>query len=156
MKKNKFTKIDSILSIECTRGNVYCQNKKKALEIISEIAAKKLKITPKIIYNAVVTREKMGSTGIGNGIAIPHGTIQINIPQETIGVFIRLIQPIFFDSIDNQPVDLLFSILISKKTLNRNLYKLSLIAQHLSNKKLYRLLRCTHNNERLYKIITEK
>ncbi|MCR3754598.1 MAG: phosphotransferase system enzyme IIA(Ntr) [Candidatus Westeberhardia cardiocondylae] len=150
----KHIQINSILSIECTQGNIYCQNKKKALEIISELAAKKLKITPNIIFNAILTREKMGSTGIGNGIAMPHGVIQ-NTLQEITGVFIRLAKPVFFDTIDNQPVDLLFALFISQKKCNKNLYILSLVAKHLTNNKLYRRLRSTQNNEKLYKIITE-
>ncbi|MCR3754941.1 MAG: phosphotransferase system enzyme IIA(Ntr) [Candidatus Westeberhardia cardiocondylae] len=155
MIDEEYIQINSILSIECTKGNIYCQNKKKAFETISKLAAKKLQITPSTIFQAVLQREKMGSTGIGNGIAIPHGIIKKNTSHEIIGVFIRLTQPISFDSIDNQPVDLLFSLLMSKNKCNKNLYILSLVAKKLSNKKLYQRLRSTQNNEKLYKIITK-
>lgn len=64
--------LSSVLNRECTRSRVHCQSKKRALEIISELAAKQLSLPPQVVFEAILTREKMGSTGIGNGIAIPH------------------------------------------------------------------------------------
>lgn len=63
--------LSSVLNRECTRSRVHCQSKKRALEIISELAAKQLSLPPQVVFEAILTREKMGSTGIGNGIAIP-------------------------------------------------------------------------------------
>ena len=63
--------LSNVLNQECTRSQVHCQSKKRALEIISELAAKQLGLPPQIVFEAILTREKMGSTGIGNGIAIP-------------------------------------------------------------------------------------
>lgn len=62
--------LDSVLSVACTRNDVHCQSKKRALEIISELAAKQLNLPQQIIFDAILTRERMGSTGIGSGIAI--------------------------------------------------------------------------------------
>ena len=61
--------LSSVLNRECTRSRVHCQSKKRALEIISELAAKQLSLPPQVVFEAILTREKMGSTGIGNGIA---------------------------------------------------------------------------------------
>ncbi len=74
-------------------------------EIISELAAKQLSPAPGG-FEAILTREKMGSTGIGNGIAIPHGKLEEDTLR-AVGVFVQLETPIAFDAIDNQPVDLL-------------------------------------------------
>lgn len=97
--------LSSVLNRECTRSRVHCQSKKRALEIISELAAKQ---QPGASggFEAILTREKMGSTGIGNGIAIPHGKLEEDTLR-AVGVFVQLETPIAFDAIDNQPVDLL-------------------------------------------------
>lgn len=79
---------------------------KTRLEIISELAAKQLSLAPQVVFEAILTREKMGSTGIGNGIAIPHGKLEEDTLR-AVGVFVQLETPIAFDAIDNQPVDLL-------------------------------------------------
>ncbi len=56
--------LSSVLNQECTRSGVHCQSKKRALEIISELAAKQLSLPPQVVFEAILTREKMGSTGI--------------------------------------------------------------------------------------------
>lgn len=108
---NEYMQLSSVLNIECTKSSVHCTSKKRALEIISELAAKQLNLPSQVVFDAVLTRERMGSTGIGNGIAIPHGKLEEDTLR-AVGVFIRLDQPIAFDAIDNQPVDLLFALLV--------------------------------------------
>ena len=107
MNNDSALQLSNVLNKECTRTNVHCQSKKRALEIISELAAKQLGLPPQVVFEAVLTRERMGSTGIGNGIAIPHGKMEEDTTR-AVGVFIKLETPIAFDAIDNQPVDLLF------------------------------------------------
>ena len=94
--------LSNVLNQECTRSQVHCQSKKRALEIISELAAKQLGLPPQIVFEAILTREKMGSTGIGNGIAIPHGKLEEDTLR-AVGVFVQLETPIAFDAIDNNP-----------------------------------------------------
>lgn len=146
--------INSILNIECTRGDIQCHNKKRALEIISELAANQLRMKPKVVFDAVLSRERMGSTGIGNGIAIPHGKLAEDMPR-SVGVFIRLEQPIPFDSIDNQPVDLLFALLLPSEQCKSHLHTLSLVANRLADKNICRRLRTAQSNKELYQIMTE-
>lgn len=80
--------LSSVLNIECTKSSVHCSSKKRALEIISELAAKQLNLPSQIVFDAVLTRERMGSTGIGSGIAIPHGKLEEDTLR-AVGVFIR-------------------------------------------------------------------
>lgn len=75
----------------------------------------------------------MGSTGIGSGIAIPHGKLEEDTLR-AVGVFIRLEQPIAFDAIDNQPVDLLFALLVPADQCKTHLHTLSLVAKRLADK----------------------
>ncbi|SNC59058.1 PTS IIA-like nitrogen regulatory protein PtsN [Sodalis endosymbiont of Henestaris halophilus] len=146
--------IYSVLNIECTRSDVHCQSKKRALEIISELAAKPLNLSPHVVFDAMLTRELIGSTGIGNGIAIPHGTLSENTLR-AVGVFIRLEQPIAFDAIDNQPVDLLFSLLVPAEQCKVHLHTLSLVAKRLADKTVCNRLRAAQSDEELYQLIAE-
>ena len=59
--------LTSVLNAECTKSGVHCASKKRALEIISELAARQLNLSPQVIFDAILTRERMGSTGIGAG-----------------------------------------------------------------------------------------
>ena len=123
--------LSSVLNRECTRSRVHCQSKKRALEIISELAAKQLSLAPQVVFEAILTREKMGSTGIGNGIAIPHGKLEEDTLR-AVGVFVQLETPIAFDAIDNQPVDLLFALLVPADQTKTHLHTLSLVAKRLA------------------------
>ena len=154
MTNDTAIQINTVLSIECTRGSVNCQSKKRALEIISELAAKQLKLVPQVVFDAIWTRERMGSTGIGNGIAIPHGKLEEDTLR-AVGVFIRLEQPIAFDAIDNQPVDLLFALLVPAEQCNTHLHTLALVAKRLADKTVCRRLRAAQSDEELYEIMTE-
>ncbi len=146
--------LSSALSVECTRNAVHCSSKKRALEIISELAAAKLNLPAQDVFEAILTRERMGSTGIGNGIAIPHGKLDEDSPH-AVGVFIHLDQPIDFDAIDNQPVDLLFALLVPADQCKTHLQTLSFVAQRLADKTVCRRLRAAQSDEELYQIITE-
>ena len=146
--------LTSVLSPECTRNAVHCSSKKRALEIISELAAAQLNLPPQVVFDAILTRERMGSTGIGNGIAIPHGKLEEDTLR-AIAVFIHLEQPISFDAIDNQPVDLLFALLVPADQCKTHLQTLAIMAQKLADKGVCRRLRSAQSDDELYKTITE-
>lgn len=154
MNNDMKLELGSVLSVDCTRNGVHCQSKKRALEIISELAAKQLNLPQQIIFDAILTRERMGSTGIGNGIAIPHGKLEEDTLR-AVGVFIRLDSPIAFDAIDNQPVDLLFALLVPADQCKTHLHTLSLVAKRLGDKTILRRLRSAQSDEELYNIMTE-
>ncbi len=88
MNNDSALQLSNVLNQECTRSQVHCQSKKRALEIISELAAKQLSLPPQVVFEAILTREKMGSTGIGNGIAIPHGKLEEDTLR-AVGVFVQ-------------------------------------------------------------------
>lgn len=154
MNNEPTLQLSHVLNQECTRNDVHCQSKKRTLEIISELAAKQLSLPPQVVFDAILTRERMGSTGIGNGLAIPHGKLEEDTLR-AVGVFIKLESPIAFDAIDNQPVDLLFALLVPTDQTKTHLHTLSLVAQRLADKTLCRRLRVARSDEELYQIITE-
>lgn len=143
--------LNQILTLDCTRSAIQCSSKKRALEIISELAAHRLDQSPQKIFECMLTREKMGSTGIGYGIAIPHGRIPGN---KIVGVFIRCTEAIPFDAIDNQAVDILFALLIPEEDCKTHLETLSFIAQKLTNKQLCRQLRHANSDQAVFDIMT--
>jgi len=89
-------------------------------------------IARSLIYDALFAREKMGSTGLGQGIAIPHG--RIKGLKEARGAFIRLAKPIPFDAPDGQPVNLVFVLLVPEAATEEHLQLLSELAQMFSDR----------------------
>ncbi|RKF15920.1 PTS IIA-like nitrogen-regulatory protein PtsN [Alginatibacterium sediminis] len=144
-------KLTNILSLDCTQSSVQANSKKRALELISEIAATQIDLAPNQIFECLLNREKMGSTGIGQGIAIPHGRIQND--QQPTAVFIRCEQAIGFDSIDSQPVDLLFALLVPEDQCKEHLSTLAEIAKKLNDKSTCKALRHAKSDAELYEIM---
>ena len=145
--------LKNVLKLDCTKSAVLCSSKKRALEIISELAANQSGQNTQKIFECILNREKMGSTGIGNGIAVPHGRIFNS--SEPIAVLIHCIEPIDFNAIDNQPVDLLFALLVPDEQCKEHLKTLSLIAEKLTDKQIARQLRNAISDQDLYDIITK-
>ncbi|MFO6423257.1 PTS IIA-like nitrogen regulatory protein PtsN [Motilimonas sp. KMU-193] len=143
--------INELLTQDCTLSAVSCSSKKKALEIISELAAGKLNIDAKVVFENLLTRERLGTTGVGCGIAIPHARISDEYP--VTGIFIQCESPIDFSAIDNQPVDLLFAVLVPESQCSEHLKTLSLIAGKLSDKQICRQLRAAKTDAELFDVI---
>ena len=145
--------LSTILQPECTT----CAtpgSKKKVLELISDLAAVQYPtLSSQEIFESLLAREKMGSTGIGNGIAIPHGKLS-NISQP-VAVLIKCEEPISFDAIDKQPVDILFALLVPADQCEQHLSTLSSMAEKLNNKLIVKHLRKTKDESELYQVITE-
>ncbi|MBE7214104.1 PTS IIA-like nitrogen regulatory protein PtsN [Shewanella benthica] len=145
--------LSTILQPECTT----CAtpgSKKKVLELISDLAAVQYPtLSSQEIFESLLAREKMGSTGIGNGIAIPHGRLS-NISQP-VAVLIKCEEPISFDAIDKQPVDILFALLVPADQCEQHLSTLSSMAEKLNNKLIVKQLRKTKDESELYQVITQ-
>jgi len=121
-----------LLTADLTFCNVHGASKKRLLEKSSELIASKVgQINAGELFEALIAREQLGSTGIGNGIAIPH--CRIPRLQETTGCLVKLSYPVDFDAIDSKPVDLLFFLLVPENTLKGHLEALKTIAENFSN-----------------------
>ncbi|MDA9557973.1 PTS IIA-like nitrogen regulatory protein PtsN [Vibrio sp.] len=145
--------ISDVLSLDCTKSAVQCTSKKRALELICEIASEQTGINSDTLFKGILSRERMGSTGIGNGIAIPH--TRIDDSNNAIAVLLQCDNPIEFDSIDNRPVDLLFALLVPESQCQEHLKTLSQMAARLSDKSTLKKLRSAVSDEELYHIITQ-
>jgi PTS system nitrogen regulatory IIA component len=136
----------------CTKSAVLFNSKKRILEYISELAHQRLpEMSEYTILESLMTREKLGSTGIGGGIAIPHG--KLKTVTEPILVFVVTKEAIAFDAIDNQSVDIFCAILIPEEQCQAHLTTLAGIARLLSQKELTRKIRHCESNEQLYQLI---
>ena len=144
--------IASILFPDCTKSAVRCNSKKKLLEYISELAVKRLPgLSQQEIFDALLEREKLGSTGLGNGIALPHGKIGNEHP--IVAVMVQCDSPIEFDAIDKKPVDLLFALLVPVDQCQNHLKTLANVAEKLSDKSLLKRLRGADDDSELYHAI---
>lgn len=132
--------INDIISLDRTQCSVECNSKKRIFEIISQIAVQQSPELDQIeVLGSLISREKMGSTGIGNGIAIPHG--KIKGLANMIAVIVTSNQAIDFDAIDGHPVDIFFAILVPDEQTDQHLQALSGIARKLSNKDIVKAIR---------------
>jgi PTS system nitrogen regulatory IIA component len=115
-------------------------SKKRLLEQLSELlASSSPSLSSQAIFEALVNRERLGSTGLGKGVAIPHG--RMAGLERPVCAFIRIKAPVDFDATDGQPVDLVFSLLVPEESTEEHLQVLSTIAEIFSNKGICTLLR---------------
>lgn len=129
------------------------QTKKQLLQELSHAVAQLTAVDHRIIFETLMQREKLGSTGLGQGIAIPHG--KIPSIARVYGLFARLAHPINFDAIDDQPVDLVFLLLAPEHAGADHLKALARISRLLRNPAIVNKLRGTASSEGLYAILTE-
>lgn len=143
--------LNEVLSLDCTKTAVQCTSKKRALEIISEIAAQHSGLDSNRLFECMLSREKVGTTGIGNGIAIPHGRMLDS--DQAIAVLLQCEQPVDFDAIDSRPVDILFALLVPDEQCKTHLTTLSLMAEKLNDKATLKRLRHAETDQELYDIM---
>lgn|SRR5690606_34350857 len=144
-----------LADILAERAVLYCTdvtNKRQLFEILSEKAAELTEYPSEDILAALTGREELGSTGLGNGIAIPHGKLQ-GLKRVT-AAFVRLAEPIDFDSVDDQPVDLVMMLLAPIGSGADHLKALSRVARLLRTESVVEALRATTDPVRLRAVLT--
>lgn len=111
--------------------NAELTSKKRLFEQVGLLVEGSRGIARSIVFDSLFAREKIGSTGLGQGIAIPHG--RIKGLKDAVGVFVRLTQPLPFDAPDGQPVSLVFALLVPEQATERHLEILSELAERFSD-----------------------
>ena len=146
--------IKDILHPDCTLCAVQGTSKKRVLELISQIANQYLMdIDQATILSSLTCREKMGSTGIGNGIAIPHG--RLNDADKAIAVFLTTKQAIDFDAIDNKPVDIFICLFVPQNSTQEHLETLQSIAKLFSDRKTAKQVRKCTSQQEMFNLIQQ-
>ena len=143
--------LDKILTPERCHCGLTGVSKKRILTNISElIAQQNEQLEADEIFNSLMAREQLGSTGLGNGIAIPH--CRVSSCQEIIGSLITLDSPVDFDSIDGKPVDILFALIVPEQKTDEHLKTLAGLAELFHDENFCFTLRDTHDNNDLYNV----
>lgn len=145
--------LGDLITPEAVVASLRVQNKKQALQELAEKAARITGLSSRDILETLMQRERLGSTGIGRGIAIPHGRVpQLN---RIVSVFARLAEPIEFDALDGEPVDLIFLLLAPEHAGADHLKALARISRLLRNPGSTEKLRGAHDRAALYAVLTE-
>lgn len=137
---------------ETVLPSVRAQSKKQVLQDVSAIAAQQTGLSERVILDTLLQRERLGSTGVGQGVAIPHG--KIGELKELVGVFARLAHPVDFAALDDQPVDLVFMLLAPEGAGADHLKALARIARELRDPKTAEKLRTADDAGEVYALLT--
>ena len=124
-------------------------SKKRVIEVLSELLATgQADLTARPIFDSLIGRERLGSTGLGHGVALPHG--RFSQSQGAIGAFIKLKQGVDFDAIDRLPVDLVFGLLVPDHYTDEHLKILAYLAEMFSDRAFCQRLRETDSDQALF------
>ncbi|MBI3444480.1 MAG: PTS IIA-like nitrogen regulatory protein PtsN [Magnetospirillum sp.] len=145
--------ITDLISPAAVIPNLRATSKKQALQDLAKKAAEITGLHERAIFDVLLERERLGTTGVGNGIAIPHG--KLPTMERLYGLFARLEKPIAFESIDEQPVDLIFLLLAPESAGADHLKALARVSRLLRDKGVCEKLRGTDNADALYALLTE-
>jgi len=148
-------RLETILTPGRSLVNVPGGSKKRALEQIANLIGREVpELDTQAVYEALIAREKLGSTGFGNGIAIPH--CRLKGCETPVSALLHLDHPIDFDAIDGAPVDLLFVLLVPQAATDAHLELLRQIASMLDRKEVREKLRSASSNEALYQVVLDE
>ncbi|MCO4836661.1 MAG: PTS IIA-like nitrogen regulatory protein PtsN [Oceanospirillaceae bacterium] len=143
--------ISDILTPKRTLSNLECASKKRTLESISQWLSDQMSdFDSKELFNALISREKLGSTGFGDGIAIPH--CRLASCTHVTGALVRLTNAVDFDAIDQQPVDLLFVLLVPLEATDEHLQILATLAGCFGQSEFREGIRKAADADAMYKI----
>lgn len=140
-------KISDVLSPELTKCSLSGRSKKRIIERLSQLLAEYLNggnELSDLLFDNFVAREKLGSTGLGKGVAVPH--CRTPGVKKIQGCLVKLAQPVDFDAVDDQPVDLIFALVVPEEKNDEHLNTLARIASIMQNDDYRQKLRdCTED-----------
>ena len=145
--------INNLITLQSVVPHLKVTSKKQALQELAKRAADLTGVPERRIFEVLIERERLGTTGVGNGIAIPHGKLA-NLDR-LYGLFARLETPINFEAIDEQPVDLIFLLLAPDHAGADHLKALARISRLLRDRGTCEKLRGSDTAEALYALLTD-
>lgn len=130
-------------------------SKKRSLETLSGLLADAMPdFTDAEIFNSLIGRERLGSTGLGNGVALPHGRMQGL--RQPLAALVVLSEGIDFDAIDRKPVDLLFALLVPEESTDEHLQILANLAKMFSDQEFCSRLRSCKDRDQCFTLISNQ
>src|ERR1700755_2052879 len=145
--------IRDLLKPEAVISGLKASGKKQLLQELARHAAQITGVNEKKIFETLLERERLGTTGVGNGIAIPHGKLADF--KRMYGVFARVDKPLDFEAIDEQPVDLIFLLLAPEGAGADHLKALARVSRLLRDRAVCEKLRGSDSADALYAVLTE-
>lgn len=146
--------LKELLSLERTHLGAPGLSRKRTLELAARLAAASAPaLKPLDLFDALLARERLGSTALGQGIALPHGRIAAG--GRPLGVLIRLTEPIDFDAPDGRPVDLVFALFVPEDQCQQHLDELAELARRFSDPALLARLRAAGDNFSLHEAMLD-
>ena len=145
--------LSELLGPDAVVADLKVASKKQALQDLSVLAARVSGLHERTIFEALLQREKLGTTGVGHGIAIPHG--KFKELSRIVGLFARLDEPVDFDSIDEEPVDLVFVLLAPEGAGADHLKALAKISRTLRDRPTCEKIRGADGPEAIYALLLE-
>jgi PTS system nitrogen regulatory IIA component len=145
--------LSDLLSLQSVIPGLKANSKKQAIQEIASRAAAVTGLPEREIFDRILQRERLGSTGVGRGVAIPHGRLD-TLPK-LIGLFAQLERPIDFDALDDQPVDLIFVLLAPEGAGADHLKALARVARVLRDPAIVAKLRASRDDAALYSLLTQ-
>ena len=145
-------KIADILAPDAVLHDVKVKSKKQLLEVLADLAARKTKLDSALVLDALIERERLGTTGIGFGVALPHTRL-----PKLKKIFCGFIssEPVDFDSVDNKPVDLAFVLLVPEEAGADHLKALARLSRLLRNEETVAALRKASSAKELYDLVIQ-
>lgn len=145
--------LGTILKPDAVKTISSCTSKKRLFHDLGELAETTYDLTATSVIDALVEREGLGPTGVGQGIALPHA----RLPEldRVVGLFLRLEKPLDFDAVDRQPVDLVFALLAPENAGVDHLKALALVSRTLRDSGVCAKLRANTDASTLHTILTE-
>jgi PTS system nitrogen regulatory IIA component len=146
--------IGDILDRSAIAPRITAANKRQVLAVVSEIAARNFGIDAGVILDALAEREQAGSTGVGNAVAVPHARLEGLTRMR--GVFLRLDHPVDFDSVDDQPVDLIFALFAPPSASTEHLRALARVSRLLRLGDLREHLRQARTPDAIHALLVQE
>ncbi|WP_112321028.1 PTS IIA-like nitrogen regulatory protein PtsN [Oceanibium sediminis] len=144
--------ITDILLPEAVHAPLRVQSKKRLFQEIAQATADRLPIEAETVISVLMERESLGPTGVGHGVAIPHGRLEGL--EQVMGLFFKLETPVDFDSVDRMPVDLVFVLLAPKAAGAEHLKALARVSRLLRDEDTRAKLRSTSDAQAIFHILT--
>ncbi|NIM27089.1 MAG: PTS IIA-like nitrogen regulatory protein PtsN [Gammaproteobacteria bacterium] len=147
-------KLSDILTTDRIRLDFDAASKKRVLEFASELlAGSDENLSPRAVFDCLIAREKLGSTGLGHGVAIPHG--RLAGLEKTIGVFIKVPKGVDFDAPDSEPVDLIFALLVPEQSTEEHLQVIAKLAGYFNSNASRDALRVERTPDKVRELICQ-
>lgn len=146
--------LGTLLDLRAISPRVGGSSKRQVLSVIADIAARNFGLPQEQVLDALLEREAAGSTGVGHGVAVPHA--RVDGVERMRAVFVRLEQPVPFEAVDDQPVDLLFALFAPKGASSEHLRALARVSRLLRQPEIREQLRQAKTAEAIHLLLVQE